>query len=115
MQIEVSLFDLRTVFCKFNCSLACVRNTVNGISLGFLHSPGFSWAGRDKIYTSEQDLQQRNFYWHILHCPNSKVSVLYDHSGHRFKVSFALGPAQMLEETFMMGDRSFSFKNRISQ
>lgn len=47
MQIEVDFFDLRTVFCNFNCSLACVRNTVSGVSLEFLHSPGFSWAGSD--------------------------------------------------------------------
>lgn len=36
---------MRTVFCNFNCSLACVRNTVSGVSLGIWHSPGFSWAG----------------------------------------------------------------------
>lgn len=47
MQIEVGFFDLRTVFYNFNCSLACVRNTVSGVSLGFLHSPAFSWARRD--------------------------------------------------------------------
>lgn len=47
MQIEVGFFDLRTVFCNFNCSLACVRDTVSGVALGFLRSPGFSWAGRD--------------------------------------------------------------------
>lgn len=35
MQMEVDFFDLRTVFCNFNCSLACVRNTVSGVSLGF--------------------------------------------------------------------------------
>lgn len=70
------------------------------------------WA---KINASEQRLPGRNSYRHLLSCPNSKVSILDDRAGHRFKVSFALGSAQMLEETSTTGDRSFSFKNVISQ
>lgn len=68
-----------------------------------------------EIYASEQGSQSRNFYWHLLYCPYSKVSIPDDHAGQGFKVSFALGSAQMLEETSVMGDRSFSFKCMISQ
>lgn len=38
---------MRTVFCNFNCSLSCVRNTVSGVSPRIWHSPDFSWAGRE--------------------------------------------------------------------
>lgn len=38
---------MRTVFCNFDCSLACVRNAVSGVCPGIWHSPGFNWAGRE--------------------------------------------------------------------
>lgn len=35
-----------TVFCNSNCSLACVRSALSGLSPGIWHRPGFNWAGR---------------------------------------------------------------------
>lgn len=91
MHIEVSLFDLRTVFCKFNCSLACVRNTVNGVSLGFLHSPGFSWAGRDKIYTTERTCSKEIFIgiFYIVLIQKFQFLMIILGTGSRFHLRLA--------------------------
>lgn len=109
MQMEVDFFDL-----GFSWELSFVISTAPwlvsemlwvGSALGFGTAQVLTGleGKRSKIQTAEKSLQKRIFYWHLLYDSNSEVSVLDDHAGQRFKISFAVGSAQMLEEASAIG------------